>query len=162
VYVRSFADTNVWRVDTARPGAPAASPPAAAIASTRGDMTPSLTPDGGRVVFLSDRSGEAEFWVADPDGSNAFQLTSMAISPGYPKWSPDHTMIVFHGDPDGRPDVLVVPARGGQPRNVTKGSPGGAFPSFSRDANGSTLRQVSNVESRESGRWWQGAAHQLR
>ena len=35
VYVRSAADTNVWRVDTARPGAPAASPPTVAIASTR-------------------------------------------------------------------------------------------------------------------------------
>ena len=56
VDVRSFADTNVWRVDTARPGAPAASPPAAALASTRSDLTPSLTPDGRRVVFLSDRS----------------------------------------------------------------------------------------------------------
>ena len=133
VYARSFADSNVWRVDTARPGAPAASPPVAAIASTRGDLTPNLTPDGRRVVFLSDRSGESEFWVADPDGSKAFQLTSMAILPGYPKWSPDQTMIAFHGDPDGRPDVLVVPARGGRPRNITKGTPGGAYPSFSRD-----------------------------
>ena len=133
VYARSFADSNVWRVDTARPGAPAASPPVAAIASTRSDLTPNLTPDGRRVVFLSDRSGEAEFWVGDPDGSNALQLTSMAIIPGYPKWSPDRTMIAFHGDPDGRPDVLVVPAGIGQPRNITKGTPGGGYPSFSRD-----------------------------
>ena len=133
VYARSFADSNVWRLDTARPGAPAASPPVAAIASTRSDLTPNLTPDGRRVVFLSDRSGEAEFWVGDPDGSNALQLTSMAIIPGYPKWSPDRTMIAFHGDPDGRPDVLVVPARGGQPRNITKSTSGAAYPSFSRD-----------------------------
>ena len=156
VYVRSFADSNVWRVDTARPGAPAASPPAAAIASTRGDLTPNLTPDGRRVVFLSDRSGEAEFWVADPDGSNAFQLTSMAIIPGYPKWSPDHTMIAFHGDPDGRPDVLVVPARGGQPRNITKGTPGGAYPSFSRD--GQWIYFASGLERGESRIWKMPAA----
>jgi Tol biopolymer transport system component len=134
VYARSFADTNVWRIDAVRPGAPADSPPRSAIASTRSHLTPSLTPDGGRVVFLSDRAGEAEFWVADPDGSNAFQLTSMAIAPGYPRWSPDYTTIAFHGDPEGRPDVLVVPARGGPPRIITKGTPqGAAYPSFSRD-----------------------------
>jgi hypothetical protein len=151
VYVRSFADTNVWRVDTAGPGALAASPPAAALASTRSDLTPSLTPDGRRVVFLSDRSGEHEFWVADPDGANAFQLTSMAILPGYPKWSPDYTMIAFHGDPDGRPDVLVVPAGGGQPRNVTKGMPGGAYPSFSRD--GQWIYFATGIERGESRIW---------
>ena len=155
VYVRSFADSNVWRVDTARPGAPAASPPVAAIASTRSDLTPNLTPDGRRVVFLSDRSGEAEFWVGDPDGSNAFQLTSMAIIPGYPKWSPDRTMIAFHGDPDGRPDVLVVPARGGQPRNITKGTSGAAYPSFSRD--GQWIYFASGIERGES-RIWKMAA----
>jgi Tol biopolymer transport system component/DNA-binding winged helix-turn-helix (wHTH) protein len=133
VYVRAVVDTNVWRVDTARPGAPAASPPTAAIASTRFDMGPSVTPDGRRVVFVSDRSGENEFWVADPDGSNAFQLTSMAIAPGFPRWSPDQTMIVFHGNADmQRGDAMVVPVRGGQPRNLTKGM-AGAFPSFSRD-----------------------------
>jgi WD40-like Beta Propeller Repeat len=133
VYVRSFADSNVWRVDTPRAGAPADSPPAVAIASTRGDATPSLTADGRRVVFLSDRTGESEFWVADADGANALQLTWMAIRPGYPRWSPDQTMIAFHGDPGGRPDVLVVPARGGQPQVLTKAVAGAAYPSFSRD-----------------------------
>ena len=155
MYVRSVADTNLWRVDTARPGAAAASPPTVAIASTRSDLTPNLTPDGRRAVFLSGRSGELEFWVSDPDGSNAFQLTSMAILPGYPKWSPDHTMIAFHGDPDGRPDVLVVPVRGGQPRNITKGTSGAAYPSFSRD--GQWIYFASGLERGES-RIWKMAA----
>jgi eukaryotic-like serine/threonine-protein kinase len=60
VYVRSLEDRNVWRVDMARPGTPASSLPAAAIASTRHDMGPNLTPDGRRLVFVSDRSGEPE------------------------------------------------------------------------------------------------------
>ena len=151
MYVRSFADSNVWRVDTARPGAPADSPPAVAIASTRGDLTPSLTADGRRVVFLSDRAGDLEFWVADSDGSNALQLTSMAIMPGYPKWSPDHTMIAFHGDPEGRPDVLVVPARGGEPRIITKATGGAAYPSFSRD--GRWLYFATGLAEGESRIW---------
>jgi Tol biopolymer transport system component/DNA-binding winged helix-turn-helix (wHTH) protein len=157
VYARSFADTNVWRIDIARPGAPADAPPVTAIASTRSDMTPSLTPDGSRVVFLSDRSGDTEFWVADPDGSNAFQLTSLAILPGYPTWSPDRTLIAFHGDPNGRPDVMVVPARGGQPRTITKDIPrGAAYPRFSRD--GRWIYFASEVAGAESRIWKMPAA----
>jgi Tol biopolymer transport system component len=151
VYVRSFVDTNVWRVDTARAGAPAASPPTAAIASTRADSIANLAPDGRRVVFLSDRSGESEFWVADLDGSNAIQLTSMAILPGFPKWSPDGTVIAFHGDPDGRADVLVVPARGGTPKSVTRGAMSGGFPSFSRD--GQWIYFAAGLEKGESRIW---------
>jgi Tol biopolymer transport system component len=82
VYARSFADTNVWRIDTARPGARAASPPAAAIAATRQDVCPNLTSDGRRVVFVSDRSGEFEFWVADPDGSIACRATRVPSATG--------------------------------------------------------------------------------
>jgi eukaryotic-like serine/threonine-protein kinase len=133
VYVRSFTDSNLWRVDTSAPGAPASSPPVSAIASTRSDYIPNLSPDGLRVTFLSNRSGEQEIWLAAPDGSNAVQLTSMGISPGFPRWSPDGTLIAFHGDPDARPDVLVVPAGGGKPKTMTTNTDGGAFPAFSRD-----------------------------
>jgi Tol biopolymer transport system component len=149
VYVRAFDDPNVWRVDTA-PGIPATSPPAAAIASTRVDMGPNLTADGRRVVFVSDRSGEIELWVADPDGSNAFPLTSMVIAPGFPRWSPDRTMIAYHdGDPEKRRgDVFIVPARGGQPRNMTKDLEGGGFPSFSRDGQWLYFGGVGTGDSR--------------
>jgi dipeptidyl aminopeptidase/acylaminoacyl peptidase len=150
VYVRSFADTNVWRVDTPAAGAPASTPPRAAIASTRSDYIPSLSPDGSRAVFLSDRSGESEFWVADLDGSNAIQRTKMAIDPGFPRWSPDGTLIAFHGDPEGRPDVLVMPAAGGKPRLLTQDMPNGGFPSFSRDGKWIyfTVVQFQNGETR--------------
>jgi Tol biopolymer transport system component len=148
VYVRSFADANVWRVDTSAAGAPASSPPVAAIASTRSDHIPNLSPDGRRLVFSSDRSGETEFWLADLDGSNAVQLTSMAILPGFPRWSPDGRLIAFHGDPDGRPDVLVVPTDGGSPRIMTATMPNGGFPSFSRDGQWIYFTVVRNGEAR--------------
>ena len=148
VYVRSFADLNIWRVDTSRAGAPAVVQPAVAIASTRSDNLPNLAPDGHRVVFLSDRSGEFEFWVSDPDGSNAFQLTSMSILPGFAKWSPDGTLIAFHGDPAGRPDVLVVPAGGGEPRVLTASTAGGAYPSFSRDGRWIYFARLEKGESK--------------
>jgi len=133
VYLRSFADGNVWRIDTSEAANTAHSTPVAVIASTRSDNLPNLSADGHRVAFLSNRSGEVEIWVAAPDGLNAVQLTSMAITPGFPRWSPDGKLIAFHGDPAGHPDVLVVPAAGGKPRILTANMHDGAFPSFSRD-----------------------------
>jgi len=133
VYVRSFSDANVWRIDAPGRGAPASSPPVAAIASTRVDAIPNLSSDGRRITFVSNRAGEQEIWSADTDGSNAVAVTAMATVPGFPRWSPDGTQIAFHADPAGRPDVVVVPANGGKPRILTANTPGGAFPSFSRD-----------------------------
>lgn len=135
VYVRSFSDGNVWRIETPAAGVPAILPAVAAVASTRSDLIPNLSPDGGRLAFLSDRSGEWHIWVAETDGAAARPLTTTEFTsgPGFPRWSPDGTTIAFHGDPAGRPDVVVVPAGGGAARVLTAHLPNGGFPSFSRD-----------------------------
>jgi len=151
VYVRSFSDTNVWRVDTSVAGAPATSRPVVAIASTRQDQLPNLSPDGRRVVFLSNRSGANEIWLADPDGTNAFELTSMDILPGFARWSPKGDLIAFHGDPNGRPDVLIVPSAGGPPRILTSDARAGAYPSFSRD--GHWVYFSSGIDKGENRIW---------
>ena len=131
-YVRSFADYNIWRIDTT-PGAPAKGPPVAAISSTRREGTPAFSPDGQRVVFNSDRSGESEIWVADSAGTNPVRLTSMGAIPGFGRWSPDGKTIAFHSNPDGNGDVFVVSADGGKPRNLTHDPANDVFPSFTRD-----------------------------
>ena len=133
VYVRSFADHNIWRVDAPVAGAAVAAPPFAAITSTRREGTPAFSPDGQRVAFISTRSGENELWVSDPAGANAVQLTSMGAIPGFCRWSPDGKTIAFHSNPDGSGDIFVVPADGGKPRNLTNHPATDTFPSFSRD-----------------------------
>ncbi len=75
VYVRSFTDENIWRIDLSAPGVAASSPPAIAIASTKADIHPQVSPDGRRVAFTSTRSGAWEIWISDLDGSNAVPIT---------------------------------------------------------------------------------------
>ena len=103
------------------------------FSDTRIDNTPQLSPDGGRVTFTSNRTGELEVWVADATGANATQLTYMRRIPGFSRWSPDGESIAFHSNPDGQGDVLVVSAGGGKPRNVTANPANDVFPCFSRD-----------------------------
>lgn len=133
IYVRSYADSNIWRVETAAAGRAASSPPAVAISSSGWDSTPQLSLDGGRLAFTSNRSGELELWLADADGSNAVQLTSMGAVPGFPRWSPDGERVAFHSNPEGQADIYVIPAAGGKPRNLTSHPGVDAFPAFSRD-----------------------------
>ena len=135
VYVRSYADTNIWKLNVAGPGQRATTAPTPAVPSTRRDALAQLSPDGRRVVFISDRSGESEVWAADVSGENAVQLTSLAANPGFPRWSPDGQSIVFHSNSEdhaqGAP--FIVPAEGGRPRRLSSNRSTDVFGSFSHD-----------------------------
>jgi Tol biopolymer transport system component/DNA-binding winged helix-turn-helix (wHTH) protein len=132
VYVRSFQDSNIWRIQTPAPGAPA-SAPVMVISSSRRECVPQLSPDGRRVAFASDRSGTWEIWISDADGSNAVQITFFETAAGAPGWSPDRERIVFDGPSEGRRDLFAAPASGGKPRNLTFHPANYTRPSFSRD-----------------------------
>ncbi|MGC4051168.1 MAG: hypothetical protein QM757_17540 [Paludibaculum sp.] len=59
------------------------------------DSQPRFSPDGRRMVFVSDRGGAGNLWLADADGSHAKALTSdlhtMFVSP---EWSADGNYIL--------------------------------------------------------------------
>ena len=135
VYVRSFADSNFWRIETAGTGAPSTSAPvAAAISSTKPEYHIRVSPDGRRVAFASGRSGDSEIWVSDPDGANTVKLTSMGAQETMcPNWSPDGQLIAFSSNPEGEFDIYVVPSSGGKPRRLTSHAGIDICPTFSRD-----------------------------
>jgi Tol biopolymer transport system component/predicted Ser/Thr protein kinase len=136
VYVRSSSDTNFWRIETSAPGVPSSAPPVLAISSTRWEYHAAFSPDGRRVAFTSLRSGDAEIWVANPDGSDAVKLTSTgALDTNCPYWSPDGQLIAFSSNGEGEFDVYVVPAAGGKPRRLTSHPAIDLCPTFSRDGN---------------------------
>jgi dipeptidyl aminopeptidase/acylaminoacyl peptidase len=70
-----------------------------AVAQT-GDNGVQFAPDGKRILFLSNRSGSEQVWLADFDGatgaaSNAKKLTSIATEAGDAIWSPDGNSVLF-------------------------------------------------------------------
>ncbi len=56
---------------------------------------PAWSPDGSRLVLVSDRSGFPDLWLVDLDGSNAVNLTLDEAKDHSPAWSPDGQWIAF-------------------------------------------------------------------
>ena len=66
-------------------------------ASGSREKNPAWSPDSKKVVFLSDRSGEEELYLVDPQGGDWKQLTKGGK--GFrmqPVWSPDSKYLIFH------------------------------------------------------------------
>ncbi len=93
------------------------------------------SPDGKRILFESDRDGNAsDIFVMDADGSNVQRLTT---APGSGKfssdydWSPDGNWIVFDSNRDGNTRIYVMAADGSDVKRLTD-TPGGN-PTWSPD-----------------------------
>ena len=73
------------------------------------DKWPRWSPDGSRIAFISDKSGEEEVWVVAQDGTTpAEQVTTGGKAFRYaPEWAPDGKRIAF-GDKDGKIFVLTL------------------------------------------------------
>ena len=128
-FVRETADSDLWSTQLTSPHGPGRSP-AHLLSSTRVEGAPRFSPDGEKIAFQSLRSGTAEVWVSDPDGSNAVQLTFLRTSnPGMPSWSPDGQIIAFG---DGGLSHLIS-ATGGQPRRLLPDFDASGGPVWSRD-----------------------------
>ena len=86
------------------------------------DYFPSWSPDGSRLVFVSNRDGDDELYVMRADGSQLRQLTHNKAVDTTPAWSPDGRSIAFASNQAGGEHKLyVVRASGGTPRRLLGG-----------------------------------------
>ncbi len=108
--------SNLWRMSLQANSGIA---PQRLMATSRSDQQAELSPDGAKIVFASNRSGEYEIWVANADGSNPLQITFDLVRALRPRWSPDGRRIAFAARPGGNVDIYSVDASGGPARRLT-------------------------------------------
>lgn len=46
------------------------------------------SPDGSQIVFQSERTGNAEIWIMNEDGSNPVKITNNSAKDAAPSWQP--------------------------------------------------------------------------
>src|SRR5690242_7276792 len=76
---------------------------------------PALSPDGKKIAFV----WRGDIWTAESSGGRAYPLTSHVDLDSYPVFSPDGKWIAFSSTRSGNWDVYVVPATGGEARQLT-------------------------------------------
>jgi Tol biopolymer transport system component/DNA-binding winged helix-turn-helix (wHTH) protein len=152
----SFTDSNIWQYERTTPGTSAT--PAAfgalqcIVCSTIPERSPRYSPDGRKIVYVSERSGAAEIWVADSDGRYPIQLTSSGgHANSSPRWSPDGHWIAYQSQVDQNAGVLIISAEGGKPRRLTAEPFTQSTPSWSHD--GRWVYFASDRGDRQSRIW---------
>jgi len=132
-YSVSRRDTNIWRVELGQPGTESKEG-VRFIDSSQSDSDPAYSPNGKRIAFSSYRSGAAEIWLCESDGSHPVQLTSFGgPATNWPRWSPDGQQIAFYSNASGSLDIYIIRADRGAPKQLTANAVVDTHPSWSAD-----------------------------
>jgi TolB protein len=96
------------------------------------DTSAAFSNGGDRIAFVSERSGGAQIYVANADGSGARRVTFQGGHNTDPAWSPDDKSIAFVGR-DGVFDVFTVDVETGRMTRITQSAGDNEDPSWSPD-----------------------------
>lgn len=106
-----------------------------------------LAPAALRLAFTSERDGNREVYVMNPDGTGVHNLTQSSAQDSDPSWAPMHDRLAFVSDRMGNADIFVMNVDGSGLRQITSGISDEIHPAWSPD--GALIAYVSN----EDGDW---------
>lgn len=100
--------------------------------STGIQVSPSFSPDGKRLVFVSDQGGNPQIYMMDANGYNISRFSFGGNYNTSPSWSPDGERITFAGRYEGRNQIFIARRDGSEIIMLTS-SGNNEEPSFSQD-----------------------------
>ena len=146
-FTRSWADmskdqeqSNLWLVDVA------GHRPRELTQGNWRDSAPAWSPDGKRIAFLSDRSGNRQIHVMWVDTHEVSQLTHLERAPANLRWSPDGKWIAFTSAVPDETNLLQVRLPR-TPRGAQLAKPAVIVDrlSWGRDGFGQTVKEFNHV-----------------
>jgi len=117
------------------------------ISDVATDEEVSVSPDGARIAFRSNRHGNPEIYLADIDGSNVRRITDHPERDIRPQWSRDGAELLFnsardYADPHGQQfELYSVRLSDGRLRRLTHDGALNTIASYSPDGRHILLRK---------------------
>jgi Tol biopolymer transport system component len=104
-------------------------------------------PKTEKIAFTSNRDGNNEIYIMNPDGTEQMNLTKHKASDAQPAWSPTGKQILFASSRDGLSDLYLMDADGTNVRKVFKDLKLRSAPAWSPD--GKQISYTRNDGARE-------------
>lgn len=115
------------------------------------DAYPSVSPDGRRLAFHSNRDGTNQVYVVDADGSHLRRLTDHPSGSLTPKWSPDGKTLVYTRGVNESSDIWLMDADGSNQRVLVATDGDDSHPQFTPD--GATIVFNTSRPAEDDGAW---------
>jgi WD40 repeat protein len=114
--------------------------------ATSGDQMAEWSPDGTRIAFTSDRSGQWQLYTMFADGTGQHRMTQSDRQETSPRWSPDGSRILIGRDSGtGWGDEVVAVRADGSGEDVLSG-PGGSSNPLGWSPDGTRILLNSNAD----------------
>jgi TolB protein len=111
---------------------------------------PVISPDGRRLVFVSEKDGNLDiFMKPNPTGAAIQKLTTHGAADIHPVFSPDGKRIAFATKRSGNYDIFILSSAGGAAkRQVTDSQENEFYPSWSPDGSTIAYARYSNIDGK--------------
>jgi hypothetical protein len=97
------------------------------------DRQPAYSPDGSRIVFSSNRSGNMDLWLLERATGSLRQLTDDPAQDWDPGFTPDGRHLLWSSDRSGNLEIWIADVDGGNARQLTRDGVDAENPTATRD-----------------------------
>ncbi len=124
-----------WRMNLSEVPLDAAAGPARMLTTgnTR-DRQPVYSPDGSRIAFSSNRSGNMDLWLLETRTGALRQITDDPAQDWDPAFTPDGSRVLWSSDRSGNLEIWIAGTDGSGARQLTRDGVDAENPTMTRDA----------------------------